>query len=56
MRRGDAGWQMMMSSHGLFGIIYEVTVDIIPMQLVIQNYVSTNAFNPDFQKIYHQST
>lgn len=41
IQRGEEGWQMMTSSHGLFCIIYEVTLDVIPMQLVIQNYVST---------------
>lgn len=52
MNRGDTGWQVMMSSHGLFGLIYEVTLDIIPMQLVVQDYVRTNAYAKDFEAVY----
>ncbi len=52
MKRGDDGWEMMTSSHGLFCIIYEVTLDVLPMKVVIQKYVSINAKHPDFEKVY----
>jgi len=54
-RRGDAGWEMMMSSHGLFFIVYEVLLDVLPMKLVIQNYVSCDAYHKDFESIYRRT-
>jgi hypothetical protein len=52
MQRGDSGWEMMISSHGLFCLIYEVTLDVKPMTLVIQNYVHLHANKPNFVEIY----
>lgn len=55
MQRGDAEWEMMTSSHGLFCIIYEVTLDVLPMKLVIQNYVVSNAHDKDWSTIYRKT-
>jgi hypothetical protein len=54
MARGDAGWDMVTSSHGLFCIIYEVTLDVIPMQLVIQGYEFSNVYSSDWEKDYRR--
>lgn len=55
IQRGDAGWEMMTSSHGLFCIIYEVTLDVLPMKLVIQNYVVSNTHDKDWENIYRKA-
>src|SRR5205814_2912400 len=55
MQRCDAGWQMMTSSHGLFCIIYEVTLDVMPMTLVIQNYVSSNVHDKTWEITYRKT-
>lgn len=55
MKRGDTGWEILTCSHGLFGIIFEVTLDAIPMQLVIQNYVSTHVKNENWVEAYHKA-
>jgi hypothetical protein len=55
LKRGDNGWQFVTSSHGLFFIIYEVTLDITEMKLVIQNYVSTNAHKSNFESVYKKT-
>jgi hypothetical protein len=55
MKRGDEGWETMTSSHGLFGIIYEVVLDVIPMTLVVQNYVATNVGAARFEEIYRDA-
>jgi len=55
MKRGDADWTLLTSSHGLWGLIYEVTLDIIPMKLVIQSYVKANAHRADFEKEYRKT-
>jgi hypothetical protein len=55
MTRGDDGWEMMTSSHGLFGIIYEVVLDVIPMALVIQNYVSCNVSDSRWERVYRDA-
>jgi len=55
IKRGDPKWEMMTSSHGLFGIIYEVTLDVIEMKLVIQNYVSANTYSNDFESVYRKT-
>ena len=55
MSRGDDGWQLMASSHGLFGIIYEVVLDVIPMALVIQNYVSCNVADSRWESVYRRT-
>jgi len=54
-KRGDTGWEMMTSSHGLFGIIYEVVLDVIPMTLVIQNYVHSNVADAQFISVYRST-
>jgi len=54
-QRGDDGWEMMMSSHGLFFIVYEVVLDTLPMKLVIQNYVKSNANDHDFEIVYRKT-
>jgi FAD/FMN-containing dehydrogenase len=55
LTRGDAGWEAMTSSHGLFGIIYEVVLDVIPMALVIQNYVTSNVADASWERTYRQT-
>jgi len=55
VQRGDDGWEMMMSSHGLFFIVYEVVLDTLLMKLVIQNYVKSNANDHDFQIVYRKA-
>jgi len=55
MTRGDDGWEMMTSSHGLFGIIYEVVLDVIPMTLVIQNYVGSRVGDAKFEATYRDT-
>lgn len=55
MKRGDQGWEIMTSGHGLFGLIYEVTLDIIPMKLVVQGYVKVNANSGDFARVYRET-
>lgn len=55
MQRGDAGWEMMTSGHGLFCIIYEVTLDVLPMKLVIQNYVNSNVNDKDWKATYRKA-
>lgn len=55
LKRGDKDWQFVTSSHGLFFIIYEVTLDITEMKLVIQNYVSTNAHKSNFESVYKKT-
>ena len=55
MKRGDEEWEIMMSSHGLFFIIYEVVLDVLPMKLVIQNYVSSNVHNKDWETVYRKA-
>lgn len=54
-KRGDEGWELMMSSHGLFFIVYEVLLDVLPMKLVIQNYVTTNANDKNFEAVYRKA-
>ncbi|HKR03120.1 MAG TPA: FAD-binding oxidoreductase [Bacteroidia bacterium] len=55
MKRGDAEWELMTCSHGLSGIIFEATLDVIPMKLVIQNYVSTNVHDKNFEQVYRKA-
>lgn len=55
MQRGDTGWEMMISSHGLFALIYEVTLDVKPMTLVVQNYVHLHTSKSDFVEIYRKA-
>jgi FAD/FMN-containing dehydrogenase len=55
MKRGDADWPLLTSSHGLWGLIYEVTLDTIPMTPVVQSYVTTNAHSPDFESTYRKT-
>jgi len=55
MERGEEGWSLMISSHGLFGLIYEVTLVIKSMALVNQNYVRLQVHQPDFAAAYHQA-
>lgn len=55
MKRGAAGWEAMLSGHGLFGIIYEVTLDIIPMKSVILDYKHTHIRNKNFIQEYHST-
>lgn len=55
MQRGDEGWEMMSAGHGLFCIIYEVTLDVIPMKLVIQNYVAASAHDKNWEAIYRKT-
>lgn len=54
-QRGDSGWEMVMSSHGLFFIIYEVVLDVLPQKLVIQNYVVSNANDKNFEQVYRRA-
>ena len=55
MKKGDEHWQIMTSGHGLMGIIYEVTLDIIPMTVVIENYVSINVHHKDWEMVYRKA-
>jgi FAD/FMN-containing dehydrogenase len=55
MTRGDAGWEMMTSSHGLFGIIHEVVLDVLPMTLVIQNYVASSTSDDGWERVYRET-
>lgn len=55
MQRGDAGWELMTSGHGLFCIIYEVTLDVLPMKLVIQNYVSSHVHDKNWEATYRKT-
>jgi FAD/FMN-containing dehydrogenase len=52
MTRGDPQWEMMMSSHGLFGIIDEVVLDVMPMTLVMQNYVTSSVNDGAWERTY----
>jgi hypothetical protein len=51
-QRGDADWEMAAASHGLFFIVYEVVLDVLPMKVVIQNYVGSNVYASGFETIY----
>jgi hypothetical protein len=51
-KKGDEQWQVLTSGHGLMGIIYEVTLDVMPMTVVIQNYVPLNVGDHDWENIY----
>src|SRR6185436_19929716 len=55
MKRGEDGWNLITCSHGLYGIIFEATLDVIPMKVVVQNYVSTNVSGKNFEEIYHKA-
>ncbi len=55
MKRGDAEWNLITCSHGLYGIIFEATLDVIPMKVVIQNYVSANVNDKNFEEVYHKA-
>lgn len=55
IQRGQTGWEYMTSSHGLFGIIYEVTLDVLPMTLVLQNYVHCNVHEKHFVQLYQKA-
>ena len=55
MKRGEEHWKIMTSSHGLMGIIYEITLDVIPMTLVIQNYVSLRVDYKDWDTLYRKT-
>jgi|GEM_PF-4835617 len=55
MKRGDEEWNLITCSHGLYGIIFEATLDVIPMKVVVQNYVSTNVSGKNFEEIYHKA-
>jgi FAD/FMN-containing dehydrogenase len=55
MSRGDDGWEMLTSSHGLFGVVYHVVLDVIPMALVIQNYVMSNVRDARWVDTYRET-
>jgi len=55
MKKGDEQWKVMTSGHGLMGIIYEVTLDIMPMTVVIENYVSINVHREGWEIIYYKA-
>ena len=55
IKRGDEHWQVITSSHGLMGIVYEITLDVMPMTVVIQNYVSANVYDKDWEIIYRKA-
>jgi hypothetical protein len=55
LKKGDEHWQIMTSGHGLMGLIYEITLDVIPMTVVIQNYVSINVNQKDWEMIYRKA-
>ncbi len=54
-RRGDSNWELITCSHGLFGIMVEVTLDVIPMTLVIQNYVIANVHDQNWEETYRKT-
>jgi FAD/FMN-containing dehydrogenase len=55
MKRGDPEWELITCSHGLYGIIFEATLDVIPMKLVIQNYVSANVHDKNWEQAYRKA-
>jgi hypothetical protein len=55
MKKGDEHWQIMTSGHGLMGIIYEITLDVMPMTVVIQNYVSINVHHQEWEMVYRKA-
>ncbi len=55
MKRGEEHWEIMTSGHGLMGIIYEITLDVMPMILVIQNYVSLGVDDKDWETVYRRT-
>lgn len=55
IKRGDDHWPVITSSHGLMGIVYEITLDVMPMTVVIQNYVSANVYDKGWEIIYRKA-